>query len=574
MAANTPTTLGNLEFFDIKTSLTDFLKNQSTFSGYNFEGSAMQSIIDLLAYNTFYYAYYANMINAEAFLDSAQKEDSVISLTKPLGYTVPSNKSARAKIIVSGLGAATKITAGTSFRTTNENGIAFTFYNLEDANVLDGVSEEFYIYEAQSYVSFDAIPDFDFDTQNIVIADENFDVDSIKITSVEDGIQYVWTRVNNIGYVSDINQRIYFIERTNNGFKIQFGPANSLGKEIDETVDILTVRYVTATGTSANFLSTFTATTGTVTLVEQSSGGLDGPNLNTVRYLAPKWFASQERAVTVNDYKALLLEAGFFNSESEFSVFGGQDLSPPRYGRVFITSNVSPSAENILEFINFLRDKSVITVYPEYVQANSINVYVDFSFRINGSANRNTILNTVKTIFNQSYAKQNQYNVSFSSSDFIANLQADATINNSLIISPDDFFLFVQKDMQAGSDYAFNLQNELYVPLFTRIDITNDFTSDLSPVADSNVALVMYLTSNSSRGNKVNLELWTKSTNGDYETKIAGDHGYFIANSGVIYIKNGVIKTNATLNVQLRKKNFAMGLNNLISFNYRNVTLI
>ncbi len=101
MAANTPTTLGNLEFFDIKTSLTDFLKNQSTFSGYNFEGSAMQSIIDLLAYNTFYYAYYANMINAEAFLDSAQKEDSVISLTKPLGYTVPSNKSARAKIIVS-----------------------------------------------------------------------------------------------------------------------------------------------------------------------------------------------------------------------------------------------------------------------------------------------------------------------------------------------------------------------------------------------------------------------------------------------------------------------------------------
>jgi len=539
MAANTPTTLGNLEFFDIKTSLTDFLKNQSTFSGYNFEGSAMQSIIDLLAYNTFYYAYYANMINAEAFLDSAQKEDSVISLTKPLGYTVPSNKSARAKIIVSGLGASTKITAGTSFRTTNENGIAFTFYNLEDANVLDGVSEEF-----------------------------------IKITSVEDDIQYVWTRVNNIGYVSDINQRIYFIERTNNGFKIQFGPANSLGKEIDETVDILTVRYVTASGTSANFLSTFTATTGTVTLVEQSSGGLDGPNLNTVRYLAPKWFASQERAVTVNDYKALLLEAGFFNSESEFSVFGGQDLSPPRYGRVFITSNVSPSAENILEFINFLRDKSVITVYPEYVQANSINVYVDFSFRINGSANRNLILNTVKTIFNQSYAKQNQYNVSFSSSDFIADLQADATINNSLIISPDDFFLFVQKDMQAGSDYAFNLQNELYVPLFTRIDITNDFTSDLSPVADSNVALVMYLTSNSSRGNKVNLELWTKSTNGDYETKIAGDHGYFIANSGVIYIKNGVIKTNATLNVQLRKKNFAMGLNNLISFNYRNVTLI
>lgn len=82
----TPTTLGSLEFSEIKTNLTEFLKNQSLFSGYNFEGSAMQSVIDLLAYNTFYYAYYANMINAEAFLDSAQREDSMISLCKPLGY--------------------------------------------------------------------------------------------------------------------------------------------------------------------------------------------------------------------------------------------------------------------------------------------------------------------------------------------------------------------------------------------------------------------------------------------------------------------------------------------------------
>ena len=83
MANNTPTNLGSLEFSQIKTNLTDFLRSQSEFSGYNFEGSALQTIIDLLAYNTFYYAYYANMVNAEAFLDSAQKEDSIISLCKP-----------------------------------------------------------------------------------------------------------------------------------------------------------------------------------------------------------------------------------------------------------------------------------------------------------------------------------------------------------------------------------------------------------------------------------------------------------------------------------------------------------
>jgi hypothetical protein len=575
MATNTPTTLGNLEFFDIKSSLTDFLKNQSTFSGYNFEGSAMQSIIELLAYNTFYYAYYANMINAEAFLDSAQKEDSIISLTKPLGYTVPSKKSAKAKIVVSGLGAATSIAAGTAFSTSNENGTPFVFYNLDNVNVLDGVSDEFYIYEALSYVQFDAIPTFDYDTQTITIADEDFDIDSIKITTLENDVEYIWTRVSNIGYVSQSSQRIYFIERTSNGFKIQFGSNNSLGREISETeVDQLFVRYITCSGTSANFLSVFTTTPGTVTLKEEASGGLDGPDLLETRFVAPKWFASQERAVTVNDYKALLIESGFFSSENDFSVFGGQELSPPRYGRVFITSNVAPASDKINEFINFLRDKSIITVYPEYLQSTGIDTYVDFSFRINGSGNRASILNTVKSIFNQNYAVQNQYNVSFSSSDFIEEIQADPTINNSLIISPDDFFIYAQKDLSAGSVYSINLQNELYVPLFTRVDVTDNFKSDLSPIENSDVALVMYLTSNSSRGTKVNLELWTKTTNGAYETKISGDFGYFIANSGVIYIKEGIIKDTAKINVQFKKKNFTIGLNNLVSLNYRDITVI
>ena len=100
---NTPTILGNLEYADIKTSLTEYLRNQSVFAGYNFEGSAIQKLISLLAYNTFYYAYYANMVNAEAFLDSAKLEESVISLTKPLGYTVPGRKSATANITVTGL---------------------------------------------------------------------------------------------------------------------------------------------------------------------------------------------------------------------------------------------------------------------------------------------------------------------------------------------------------------------------------------------------------------------------------------------------------------------------------------
>jgi len=205
--ANTPTTLGNLEFSQIKTSLTDYLRNQSIFTGYNFEGSAMQSLIDLLSYNTFYYAYYANMINAEAFLDSAQKEDSLISLCKPLGYTVPSKTSARATITVSGATPATGITAGTLFTTNDADGIAYNFYNLDYTPLTEGNSQQFYIYEGSQYVEFDAIPTFDYDSQKIVLAVEDFDLSTLKVTITEtiDEITTLttdWTKLDNVGYVS------------------------------------------------------------------------------------------------------------------------------------------------------------------------------------------------------------------------------------------------------------------------------------------------------------------------------------------------------------------------------------
>lgn len=122
----TPPNLTKIDFSDIKTSLTDYLKNQTTFVGYNFEGSAIQTIIDLLTYNTYYYAFYSNLLAAEVFLDSAQRTKSIVSLVKPLGYTVPGLKSAQAKINVSG-----SFSNYTSFPGIAANGSVFNFYNLQ-----------------------------------------------------------------------------------------------------------------------------------------------------------------------------------------------------------------------------------------------------------------------------------------------------------------------------------------------------------------------------------------------------------------------------------------------------------
>lgn len=570
--SNTPTTLGNLEFSDIKKSLTDYLRNQSIFSGYNFEGSAIQTIIDLLAYNTFYYAYYANMINAEAFLDSAQKEDSVISLCKPLGFTVPSRTAAKAIVSVGGL-SLESIPASTSFFAFTDSGTQYTFFTLEDIPVLNGIASQFEIYEGSRYVEFDAIPTFDYETQKIFIADTNFDLSTLKITIHEriDGsdepLIEEWSLVDNIGYTAKIGENIYFVERTSVGFAILFGITNSLGRSIDTNIEKIIVRYLNTSGSDANGISNFTSSSGgIVQTVSASLGGREKPDLDYVRFVAPKWFAAQERAVTVNDYKALLLQTGYFQSEKQFNVFGGQDLTPPRYGRVFVTSIYTPSDEVVGDMIQFLKERSVITVFPEYISSNSLEVYVTFSFVLgpNPTKSKERILSIVKALFNANYATIGEFNASFSASDFIELIRAnsDPDISN-IIINPDDFTIYVKKVISSGIDFNIKLQNQLYLPISTSISITEPFESDLV-AAGTQAVLKMFVQSNSAKNVSQPLQLWQRSSDGN-EVLIPGvSVGSFIANIGSISINSGVISNTAELNVDFLKKSFSMSLEQLV----------
>ena len=586
----TPNTLGGLEFSDIKKSLTAYLKTQDIFAGYEFEGSAIQTIIDMLAYNTFYYAYYANMINAEAFLDSAQKEDSVISLCKPLGYFVPSAKCATTNVVVSGISDTGSIVAGTRFISTNSNGIPFNFYNIEDVIITDGVTESFKIYEATKYVQFDAIATFNLASQAISIADTDFDISTLKVSITNnDETPTEWKMVSNIGYTSQINDNIYFVERTSTGFVIKFGIKNSLGKTIDESVTNITIRYLTTNGSAANGFGIFANVilNGNVSVIAQtnSSGGLSNPNLDDVRFLAPKWFASQERAVTVNDYKALLIDAGFFSNEDEFNVFGGQDLTPPRYGRVFVTTNIDLPPNTRDEFINYVKDRSVITVLPEFVAANGLAVYVNFDFRLayeNTIANKNKAKQLLRSIFDRNFKVSSLFNINFSSSAYIDYVQSFAETSNidksvltSIVFSPDDFDIFVKQTLTSGKDYIFNLGNELFSPNHNLTDITEPFDYHDDP-SESNRKVVLRIlsVSTSSKNNKSQLQLWAIDDETGNETRILGDFGYCIVSKGTISIKSNVIKTSAVLRVSFKNKSTTFGLNNAVTLKLDTITAL
>lgn len=583
----TPTTLGNLEFTDIKKSLTEFLKTQSVFSGYNFNGSAIQSMIDLMAYNTFYYAYYANMINAEAFLDSAQREDSMISLCKPLGFAVPSRSSASALIQVSALPNNDTIPAGFRFISTNSNGVPFSFYTLSDIPVVQNGTEPFRVFEASRYVEFDAIPTFDFNNQRISIAADGFDLSTIQVTVTEridetTNLTQIWTPVQNIGYTSRVDENIYFVERTSTGFSIVFGSANSVGRSIDDSIQRIIVRYLITNGSAANGLVLFSNVLGgIVSLVSpETSGGRDSPDLDEVRFLAPKWFAAQERAVTVNDYKALLLQSGFFNNQFEFNVYGGQDLKPPKYGRVFITSNLQPTDQKISDMINFLKERSVVTILPEYATAKALSVYADFSFGLgigtpNTDSKRSSLLSTVKSLFQTNFGKVAQFNVNFSASDFVELLRRqDNSEIKTLIISPENFDIYVKESLSSNTDYNFNLENQLYLPLNTRISITEPFTCDLVDVGTQAV-LKMYVATSAQKNTFRELELWQRSVDGS-ETLVSttSSVGRFNAIAGVIQIPKNIIKTNAVLNVLFERKSFVFKTENLVTFTYGDVRII
>ena len=580
----TPTTLGGLEFEQIKESLTNYLKTQSLFDGYNFEGSAMQTVIDMLAYNTFYYAYYANMINAEAFLDSAQKTSSVISLCKPLGFTVPDRTSARAIIQVSS-NTDGKIDAGTLFQARNSDGDIFNFYNLDDYDVVNGQSEEFEIVQGDSYIEIDATSTFDFTNQKISIAQENFDLSTLKITITEvndAGITEtnVWTKLQNVGYTSQTTENIYFIERTSTGFSILFGSQNSLGREITTKAKSIKIRYLTSSGSSANSLSLFTSSRGTVTTKSDASDGRNSPDLDSVRFVAPKWFASQERAVTVNDYKALLLESGFYANQNEFNVFGGQDLTPPKYGRVFVTSDKDTDDPDVLKIISFLKERSVITVFPEYVSSNDINVFVDFSYRLgnsstNTASNKIRVTNYLKSLFSNNFSQSKKYSVEFSSTNFIdyTKLVNDNDVKN-LILSAEDFNIYFKQTITPVSNdqgFVFNLNNEFNLENGVYADISEPFTSS---DYGSNCILKMYVLTTQQKSNITKLQLWQRTTSGDVLK--SSDVGYFIATKGVLSINPNIIKTgtSATLVIDFLRKNVIFDLNNKTTLLANNITAL
>ena len=394
--------LGSLEFEDIKQSIIDFMTTQRTGSAaelkdYDFEGSALQTLIEVLAYNTLYYGHYSNMIANEMFLDTAQKVESLISLVKPLGYVVPGFNSASAQIRIISGGSYRNIPKYSSFIGQNTNGASYVFYTLEESNLDDQGKGIIQIHEGKTLVSTEVTLN---NNNKTFLTGTDIDISTLTVEVKDNtGVWKEWSLSSNIQYNLDENSEVYWLERSEFGFFIVFGGFNVMGgagSTIGKVPPVsnsgtpnIRVKYLISSGEKGNGVTSFKynnlynsdedlSDNHQIVGLTTSSEGSDEPDIEAIRFFAPKWFAAQGRAVTKSDCKAILAANGFASDTT--TIWGGEEMNPPMYGRLFVSLITEDGDdEEATQAISILEEKTCVTILPEYVSA----VYHDVDLRVN-----------------------------------------------------------------------------------------------------------------------------------------------------------------------------------------------
>ena len=389
MAANNVLRITDINFDTIKSNLKSFLSNQNQFTDYDFDSSTMAIILDLLAYNTYYNAFYLHMVGNEMFLDTAQLRESVVSRAKMLGYTPRSARGATANlnVIVTPNDSPLNVTvsANTKF-TTSIDGITYTFvtpqsYSLTpmdngtfagNITISEGNPVQFRYNVSTSNPSKYIIPNNNADTDSVVVRVQ----ESSSNTTIN-----TYLKASDLSAVNSIS-KIFFLQETNDSlYEVYFGD-NVFGKKPRDG-NIVIIDYRVTNGSDVNGANTFSApstiagySTFTVTTNSSAQGGANQESITSIRYNAPYKFQAQDRLVTVNDYKnTILSENGDLQS---LSVWGGEENNPPVYGKVFVCAKprsgaiISTQRKELIK--SQLRTRNVLSIDVEFVDATYLYI--------------------------------------------------------------------------------------------------------------------------------------------------------------------------------------------------------
>lgn len=395
MAANKKINITELDFDAIKVNLKEFLKGQSEFSDYDFEGSGLSVILDILAYNTHYNALYDNLAVNEMFLESAVKRNSVVSLAKSLGYTPRSAKSAIADVnlqiaAISDGPAVVVIPALSPFSTTID-GRTYTFYNRAPISATGPAT----VYQMNNVrLTEGEFLSFRFDvaegnTSRFIIPNQNVDLETLNVRVQENSQSSEFNTFTSSSSLveADASTRVYWIKEIDDGvYELVFGDG-VLGEAL-QAGNVVNVEYFVSNLDGPNGARVFTydgsipipGAVVTVSVVNPASGGDLPEDINSIKFNAPRSYAAQNRAVTTDDYKTIIYNQ--FAEAKSVTVWGGEDNNPPVYGKTFIcirpkSANKLTNQQKIDIVTTILSNKNVVSVIPEILDPEYINIAID-----------------------------------------------------------------------------------------------------------------------------------------------------------------------------------------------------
>ncbi|MHA2032993.1 MAG: baseplate wedge protein, partial [Candidatus Kariarchaeaceae archaeon] len=391
----------NLDFDQIKTSIKDYLRANSTFTDFDFEGSNFSVLIDTLAYNTYITAFNSNMIVNESFLDSATLRENVVSLARNVGYVPRSRSAAKAtvsfNIASSSTSAQIVLKAGLVCVGAVDN-TSYTFSVPEDIT-RNNVNGSASFNNVEVYQGIYLTKEFVVDNstnQRFILNNPNIDTSTIvvKVGTRE------YKQVDNI-FTVDSNSEIYLLQEiADEKYELLFGDG-IIGKKL-ETGTTVKVSYITTDGEDGNGPSLFSYSgtttdsndilvtpsgTVTVTTVNRASGGSSVESIESIKYFAPRVYSSQYRAVTARDYEAIIQKI-YPNTES-VSVVGGEELDPPQFGKVLLSikpkNGISISDFTKTEILNDLKQYAVSGINQEIIDLKLLYVELDSDVFYNSS---------------------------------------------------------------------------------------------------------------------------------------------------------------------------------------------
>jgi len=469
-----------LDFDQIKSNLKTYLQGQDTFKDYDFDGSSMSILLDILAYNTHYNALYTNLAVNESFLDSASKRSSVVSRAKEIGYIPHSASAATAKVNItvsntSSTPAILSIPAYSAFASTN-NGSTYNFYNTEAAiATLNGSTYTFTDVEIKEgqlldfrYTVADGvrylIPNADVDLNTVQVrVQENANSSNFETYVKQDELLDL-DSTSQVFFVKEIEGEVY---------ELEFGN-DVIGKSLANG-NIVTISYMTTNKSEANGSRVFSYQGSSilggnvsVTTTMPATGGTDIEDIESIRYNAPRYYTAQNRAVTTEDYKATIYRA--FPDAQTINVWGGEDNIPAQYGKVFIsikpkTTNTLTNAQKELITSEILKNKNVVSITPELVDPEYINLELNTTVYYNPQLTiraQNDIKNLViQTIQDYNDDHLESFTGIFKYSNLSSNIDAteDSILSNITTIK-----LHREIDIRYNSNttYEINLGNPIY----------------------------------------------------------------------------------------------------------------